>query len=407
MSKKQSTHTIITKNMSSSSNNQNKNSKARKRTPKKKNQVIGPSFSIGIATSKRLTSQKPITRTIKNGICVKHIEMIGPVAKTASQGGYPDGQDLYQAYRLRVNPASGNTFAWLSSIAPNFEFYKFRNLRFYYETRSPTTTAGSIIISPDYDAADGQVPVSEKLLFNNKGTVDDAVYKHLSCNLSPESMNRLYKSHVNMSDTRFATTTQDIKTIDAAQVYVCIDSADATAFRFGKLFVQYEVELTEPQAPTEPPNKGGFSNNISIDGASLSTKPFPAAMSNAAYKADASIIESMANLPGITSYPSATIGRFVKDFQGMAVTRTNGTGLSLANPVKYYLGSDPNSAAGTGDDVVINNIGAIIDAAATNTVLQTTFNAVAGQYLKMKNPAYTLLNANYLDVGGISVANII
>lgn len=365
---------------------------------------MSKSVSAPVSISARVRSQKPSTSNVKNGIRVRHTELIGPVMKPVTQQGFPDTDDLYQAFRLRCNPGSEKTFTWLSTLAKNYEFFKFHRLDFRYETRSPTSTPGSIVISPDYDGADGQVAVNEKFLFNNKGTVDDSVWKHLVCSLNTASMNRLYKSHAMMGDERFATTKQDQKTIDPAQVFVCIDSSDTTNFKYGKLFVTYDVELTEPQSPTEASNTGGFSNALQITGTSLSTSPFPSANGLPQWKKDPGVIVPGISLPEIT-YPSATIGRFMKDCEGVLSNRTSGTGLGTG-PV-FYTGTDPNTPAGSPGDTYLpfTSIGRVGD--TTNAISSLSLTALAGQYLKMQNPQFTTLGANLIDFAAQYASSIL
>ena len=404
MVKKQSTHTV-TKTTNSVSNSPNKNSISKKsRSASKKNKTMSKSVSVPIASSVRLRSQKPSTSNVRNGIRVRHTEMIGPVSKPTTQVGYADTEDLLQIFRLRCNPGSAKTFTWLSTLATNYEFFKFHRLEFRYETRSPTTTPGSIIISPDYDGADGQVAVNEKFLFNNKGTVDDSVWKHLVCKLEPSAMNRLYKSHAMMSDTRFETTNQDQKTIDPAQVFVCIDTADSNPYKFGKLFVIYDVELTEPQSPTEAPNSGGFSNALMVTGSSMSTTPFASLNGLPQWKLDPGVITPGANLPELL-YPTATIGRFIKDCQGTITNRATGTGFGSTG--NFYVSPNPNTPAGSAGDtpLSLSSLGAVGD--TFNMMKNVSVGALAGQYLKMSNPQFTTLTANLIDFGAQYAASII
>jgi len=125
--------------------------------------------------------------------------------------------------RLRCNPASVATFRWLSTVAPSFEQYRFKKLKFEYIARCPTTLAGSVLMSPDYDAQDG-APVSEVIQAAYKGSVEDVPWESNVLALEPALLNRAYKAHFTMTDTRFNATTQDENTIDAAQVFISSDT---------------------------------------------------------------------------------------------------------------------------------------------------------------------------------------
>jgi hypothetical protein len=414
MSKKQSTHTVVVKNTNSSSPTQSKNSnkRNRKKNNNKMKPMGGPVVNISVASSRRLVAQKPVTRNISNGINVRHTELIGVVSHPVIVvSGNSSQSPLVTAFRLRCNPGSKKTFNWLSSLAPNFENYRFRSLKFYYETRSSTTTPGSIIISPDYDAADGQIAVTEQTLFNNKGSVDDAVWKHIECPLVPASMNRLYKSHVNMSDERFNTSAQDEKTIDCAQVFCCIDPGTNAATRYGKLFVIYDVDLTEPQAPTDPDNLGGASTqttNVSagLYGPSGSSKPIlnSNVIQSANSKSDVGLFTFLPDLTEIP-VPTATVGQFARDFVGDLILKRVGTGLSTSNA--FYIGTDPLTDAGTGTDLPVPNsttFGGVTNTALTDNITIKNVAAKAGEYLKMTAGVYTTMGQLAIQLAGVGTA---
>lgn len=180
-------------------------------------------------------------------------ELVSVISSTAA------GFSMTQ--RLRCNPGSVATFPWLSTIANSFETYRFRRLRFHSIARCPTTTNGSIIMAPDYDAQDG-TPLSEVVVSQMKGAVESSPWQDLTLTFDPSAMNRLYKAHVTMDDTRFANTTQDEKTVDVGQAFVFLDM-DA-AVKVSKLWVDYEVELFTPQPPNLAPVYDGGSIVIGV-----------------------------------------------------------------------------------------------------------------------------------------------
>jgi len=213
-------------------------------------------------------------------------------------------------------------------------------------------------------------------------------------------MNRLYKSHPNMSDDRFASTKQDQKTVDPAQVFVLLDTDVSVAVKYGKIFIKYLVELTDPQCPTEPSNLGGFtfqSNVLSNN----STKPINT--SGAAIAVDNNILSGIENLPGI-SLPTATLARFARDFTGPVSTILTGTG--IASYPSIYVGTDPNTAAGSAGDVVQPSSGAVTAAAGVQAIVNRYITAKAGEYLKINTPNATTLT-NFLMAAGGSATGLI
>jgi len=198
-------------------------------------------------------------------------------------------------------------------------------------------------MSPDYDAADGQQTITEQVLFSNINTVDQAIYKKvIVLDLSPQRLNRLYKSHVNMSDTRFESSTQDEKTIDPAQVFVFTDSPAAAGFAYGKLVVDYQVELHEPQAPTDPPQQGGFALRTTTN--LLSGTPIGAVANTIVQQETSPIIEIG---PLGATYPGNVAGKFLRDWEGALTTQF---GIASGNPTSagsvYISNNVANSVTG-------------------------------------------------------------
>lgn len=299
---------------------------SRPQTPKPRNKSTQGQRNYAPLSSTR--SQKVGDASIKStrdGIVVKHRELV--VNLSPSSGGFS------QLARLRCNPASVGTFRWLSTIASSWETYRFRKLAFQYIARAPATTAGSLIMSPDYDARDGQ-PVNEMTMSELKDTVECSPWEDINLHLSSQSMNRAFKSHFTMSDDRFAQTTQDVKTIDAAQVFVACDS-DVQG-NWGKLWVEYECEFRTPQPPTAGVATGGV--DIQFDNVSFSSSgnlpPFSAANC-------ASFIRNVnASDPIISVAPQpdgSIIGTFLRDFQGMV--NWNYSGPSIMGTPGSYLPS--------------------------------------------------------------------
>lgn len=171
-------------------------------------------------------------------------------------------QSYYQVGRYRLNPASTATFPWLSTIAQAFETYRFRKLQFCYKPRCASTIDGAVIMAPDYDAADAS-PISERELAMNMDSVEDSCSKTIRLNCSNARMNAAYKQHYTASDSRFFSSAQDQKTLDCGSVVVSVISTETSAallVSFGKLWVEYEVELFIPQVVTIAPSGGAGMN---------------------------------------------------------------------------------------------------------------------------------------------------
>lgn len=369
----------------------------KKRKPRTRSNKSHDSItSVAVAYSKPSRQGAAKTKVIENGIQVMDSEFISLLTVPANQV-----DSLYLLKRLRVNPLSVGTFTKLPSIARNYEYYKFLKLHFRYETRCGSNQAGSIIMSPDYDAADGQVATQERVIYGNKGTVDDAVWKESIIKLDPKSMNRLFKSHANMSDARFASTDQDQKTIDSAQVFICADLAGNTsAVTIGKLFVDYIVELTEPQAPTDPADQGGALLGFTTQN-NTTTPILNGAALNAISNFPEEVVTPISNLDKAT-FPNATILKFARDYKGV---------LDLANYGAGITGSVPQVAVGPAENLNLA-FGAAGDTALTgsaymlpltsSTLGRSTYRieALAGQLLRLGTTGTSGINTMNFLLGG-------
>jgi len=75
----------------------------------------------------------------------------------------PNVNDYNLALTTPINPGLASVFPWLSSIANNYESYRFKRLEFHLYSEAPTNSAGYIALAVDYDPADA--PPSNKVQF--------------------------------------------------------------------------------------------------------------------------------------------------------------------------------------------------------------------------------------------------
>jgi hypothetical protein len=322
--------------------------------------------------------------------------------------------------RFRLNPGSSTLFNWLSNTAVNYESYKFHKLKLHYLTRASTGTTGSVMISADYDAADGAAQTNEQSLFNNAGSVDCSVWKNITWTANTASMNRLYKSHTCMSDLRFETTKQDQKTIDVGQLFVAAEASVGNT-GLGKLIVEYDVEFFDPQVPTENPSTGGlryFSTTI----AGNSKKPFSDRPDRIEWQPGSEkILETGPPFSQITAPVGvfqANLGQFLRDYEGIINTSLKGTGVTVSSAPNYYVRDLADWHINAGDalsDVLqtplVNGTVDVVNGPGTGTDLRTTrfVKALKGQLLAMETRPATTLGDMQIDFAGMSsqVANVL
>jgi hypothetical protein len=210
----------------------------------KKINAVGGTFppiqSNQLAAAYAVGQKSNPPRVVSSGTQTRiiHRELIAKVVMTTN----------FAAQRIAVNPGLQASFPWLSSQAVAWETYRFNSLRYRYYTRTGSNSAGSVILSPDYDASDA-TPTSEIQTSENAGTVEDAVWKDITCHLRPEGMHALGPKKFTRQGTLPAN--QDIKTYDAASLFIC--TVDGTPGPAGVVWVEYDVTLSNPQVPP-----GGF-----------------------------------------------------------------------------------------------------------------------------------------------------
>jgi len=311
--------------------------------------------------------------------------------------------------RIRLNPLSRATFKWLPTIAQNFESYKFHKCRFRYENRCSSLTSGSVVMSPSYDAADSNAQAAtEALLYQNKGTVDFSVWKNGVLELNCAAMNRLYKSHTCMSDERYAASTQDQKTVDVGQVFICLDGVPSNTFT-GKIFIDYDVEFFEPHSPTEPVNQGG-EVVVTVAPVSNTGTPFNS-LPVSVLKEASPILKSLSDMvlensqPNPTVSPTSIVGQFLKDYSGLIDIDMDGVGLVPTNQA-MAITQDPRRAFLPSVQTVVDLIaGTSPITNNTNTQMRSLFKIVAkaGDFLKFQTPIATSISGFTARLAGSTV----
>lgn len=203
---------------------------------------------VSIAT--RRTGAAPRINNKSNGsVEITHRSYLCPITNSVD----------YTAQLFNVNPGLPGTFPWLSKLARRYEEYKFKKLKFEYRSVCATSTSGVVMMSFDYDAADGlptnkasqaqTVPNSEVNAWSSNDLVVncDAGYKYIRSGTLQANL--------------------DIKTYDFGAM--CLSSVYGNGVVSGELYVEYTVELRKP---TDGPTTSG---KISCATTSFAV-PFPA-----------------------------------------------------------------------------------------------------------------------------------
>jgi len=197
----------------------------------------GPLSMAPVAQQRTIRTFRPSVTTSRNGDCrIVHREYIQDILSPVQSAAFQI------AAKLAINPGQASTYPWLSKIAQNFESYKFRKLRFDYETEQATSQTGSAIMAVDYDASDPS-PVSKQQMMAYRNSVRSAVWspsQHVSALPDLSKKNQYY---VRPGPQPAGT---DIKEYDVGNFFFGIQSSLVAGTSFGELYVEYDVDLITP-----------------------------------------------------------------------------------------------------------------------------------------------------------------
>lgn len=216
------------------------------RKDKKKKQKGSGENSRGTAVPTQIAYRyKGSSPSLKGGggcVVIKHIEQVGDLALHLSTDPFADGLTT-----LHVNPGLGETFPWLSTIAPSFGYYRFRSLSFEFVSSSPSTIGGEILMAFDPDASNGP-PGSKASLLNFKASVRGSPVNKSTLAI-PQSLTsaqgRGGKRPVRGGNDAYSRTV--LPTYDAGIFYFRAAGPVALS-TVGDVRVHYEVELHDPQS---------------------------------------------------------------------------------------------------------------------------------------------------------------
>lgn len=197
----------------------------------------GPRRSVAVATTMTTRTRGPKVVTLRNGDTrVQHREYITDV--TAGSGA----ASPFNLQSYPVNPGQSTVFPWLSKLAHNFESYRFRKLRFIYETEAPSSLGGSLILAVDYDASDSP-PINKQQALAYRESVRSAPWTECCHTSLVEDLSKL-KSHYVRAGVQ--PTNTDIKTYDVGNLFVITQGVTTSGAVCGELYVEYDVELLTP-----------------------------------------------------------------------------------------------------------------------------------------------------------------
>jgi len=183
----------------------------------------------------------------------------GPKTFTFSEDEYIQdvrGSDGFQIARFALNPGQSATFPWLSTIAKQFEKWRFHHLEFYYKPLvsgfATGGTTGKIMMSADFDATD-PTPGTKQQVEDTYPHSDCMPYEQTCLILSPFEMTGPDRKFVRPGPVPAGA---DIRLYDGGAFFLSTQGNSGVDANCGELRVRYSVELSVPvleQLQTPPP----------------------------------------------------------------------------------------------------------------------------------------------------------
>jgi hypothetical protein len=136
---------------------------------------------------------------------------------------------------------------WGAHLSTLYERYKILRMSFDYEPNCASTTVGSVILSPSYDAVDG-APETFEDATSKLGAVHGQAWTAMQCNIDP---NRVHAQMKMLNTRRADVSGTDIKTYDGGNLHLCVTDCATDGSLIGRLSVEYTIELATPVGATE------------------------------------------------------------------------------------------------------------------------------------------------------------
>jgi hypothetical protein len=270
------------------------------------------------------TSEPRISAQTRDGVRIVHRELVASIVGTAN---------FNVGTTLALNPGITASFPWLSSQAQGWEQYRFNKLRFCYYSRCATSTPGSIMMVPDYDAADA-APTTEQIASAYRDVEEEVPWTpEFSCSLNVAAMHpdgrRKFVRFGNLA------ANLDIKTYDVGNMFVC--TTDGSATNWGKLWVEYDVSLFVPQLQPAGVPSNPLGGSFSQGGSVTNVVPFGTAPVASAANTGVTMTGTAGSNNVLTVAQAGTYLLTV-EYTGTGVvlsTPTAGTGVTLTQLISF------------------------------------------------------------------------
>jgi hypothetical protein len=330
--------------------------KQQQRQRHNKQSVSNPPFVAAAYSTGNSVGKPIIVHNNDDSVTITHRELIAQVSGTVN----------FTSSTISIQPGLSSVLPWLSTQCLGWEKYRFIYLRAQYLTRTGSQTPGTMMLVPDYDAADA-APTTQTAASTFHGATDDVPWKNQDVNFDMKRSRELFIRAGPLS------ANQDIKTYDFGNLYIC--TADGTAVNWGKVYLEYKIMLINSQASV-PTNVGG---SITGGGTMLPATPLGTVPTIANGSFISSISGTTVNLSNLT------IGQ-----EYYMVTFVVGTGLTAVNTATFVgLTLRSNVANDLGTAAAMADINTVVASAGTGsftfTATGTTVTAASVTFCALSN----------------------
>jgi len=223
--------------------------KRRQRKPRAQKSVQGPASKKPRPRRRRNRNGRALAAKggTKNYANNKHSCVVSEseyIGELISGTGTPS---IFASSVFPIQPGSTLTFPWLSKQAPQWEFYTFEYLEFFFKREvsefATAGTTGKVILMADFDASDGP-PLSKISMEDTDPHADGMPCQNISLVLDPKGLHPGgVKKYVRPGG---LLGNSDIKTFDAGNMYFASLGIAAAATAVGELHVKYRVRFEKP-----------------------------------------------------------------------------------------------------------------------------------------------------------------
>jgi len=236
-------------------NNNNQQSKKKNKTRRPKADIRARKLSRN--PGKRSSPDNMLSLTRDQFTATSPLNLFNVHAGSSPGGIRVTGRELVNAVTLPIttgvwaasttfpggtagsSPVNPSVFPRLTAYTPIYEYFVFHKLDFLFQSNQPTTTAGEIILSVDYDPSDA-APASTSAQMRNISSTMANLYSDCSLQCL-KSLSRLPRYETASS---FALLQQEVQ----AALTVAVEGyTNASATTVGYIIAQYDVEFFTPQ----------------------------------------------------------------------------------------------------------------------------------------------------------------